>query len=360
MKKNILLVTLDITLKGGIERVVCNMANNLIFDYNVTILSFFKTNHIINYSLNDKVKIHYINSEKNYAFKYSSYKILTVFLLIKNSKYFKTNNFDKIICMYPFLNILFIFLNKIDKNLLIASEHSEYYSQSYILRLLRTLTYKYINKVVTLTNDGRKCFLKNNINAIVIPNVVTNFSDSEQWQPKRLNTKKMHCLFAGRFEPVKQIDHVLLTAELLQEDKNILFEFLGDGLLFKDILSKSKNMNLDNTRFYGNVSNIQSFYCNNQILLITSKTEAFPMVAIEAMSYGCVVIAYKNLVGPAELIEDGINGFLVNPNKIEEIAQKIIFLKNNIPVFEAISQNAVNSVKKYKNETIIHEWNKIL
>ena len=360
MKKNILLITLDITLKGGIERVVCNMANNLIYDHNVTILSFFKTNSTLNYSLHDNVKIQYINNEKNYSFNYASYKYLTIFLLIKNSKFFIKNDFNRIVCMYPFLNILFIFLTKIDRRLLIASEHSEYYSQSYILRFLRKITYRYLYKVVTLTKDGRECFLKNGINAIVIPNVVTNFNDSEQWKPKRITTENFNCLFAGRFEPVKQVEHVLYIAKLLQVEPNVLFDFLGDGLLYKDIILKTKIMKLDNTRFYGNVFNIESFYCKNQILLITSKTEAFPMVAIEAMSYGCVVIAYNNLVGPAELIEDGVNGFLVNPNNIEDIVQKIIFLKDNKFVFEKISQNAVNSVKKFKNDTIIKQWKTIL
>lgn len=360
MKKNILLVTLDITLKGGIERVVCNMANNLILDHDVTILSFFKTNHTLNYSLNDKVKIHYIDSYKNYSFSYSNYKIITTYLIIKNSNFFKTKDFNKIICMYPFLNILFLFLTKIDRSLLIASEHSEFYSQGFILRFLRSITYKYLEKVVTLTNDGRKCFLKNGINAIVIPNAVTDFHHPEQWHSKRLTFQKIHCLFAGRFEPVKQVEHVLQIAKLLQEKNNVFFDILGEGFLYKDILIKNDNLNLKNTKFYGNVLNIESFYCKNQILLITSKTEAFPMVAIEAMSFGCIVIAYDNLVGPIELIIDGINGFLVTANNIDAVVQKILFLNDNRQNFEEISQNAVNTANKFKSEVIIQKWNEIL
>lgn len=361
MKQKILLVTLDITLKGGIERVVCNMANNLILDHDVTILSFFKTNYTLNYSLHDNVKIHFINSDKNYSFSYSNYKILTTYLIIKNSNFFNTKDFKKIICMYPFLNILILLLTKIDRSSLIASEHSEFYSQGYILRFLRSITYKYVDKVVTLTNDGRKCFINNGINAIVIPNAVTDFYHPHQWHSKKklLVLDKIYCLFAGRFEPVKQVEHVIQTAKLLQNN-NVFFNMLGEGLLYEDIILKTKNMNITNIKFYGNVSNIESFYYKNQILLITSKTEAFPMVAVEAMSFGCIVIAYDNLVGPVEIIKDGINGFLVTANNIEAIVQKIFFLNNNRHILEKISHNSVNSAEKYKSEVINQKWKEIL
>ncbi|MGW9629528.1 glycosyltransferase [Agromyces sp. NPDC055520] len=62
-------------------------------------------------------------------------------------------------------------------------------------------------------------------------------------------------------------------------------------------------------------------------LLLTSHSEGFPLVLVEAMAAGCLPIAYDIPYGPADLIRDGRNGFLVPPGDVEGLADAIVRLQ---------------------------------
>ena len=52
-------------------------------------------------------------------------------------------------------------------------------------------------------------------------------------------------------------------------------------------------------------------------MLLTSRMEGLPLVLLEAMSVGCIPIAYDMPYGPADIIVDGVNGYLVEAGDIE-------------------------------------------
>lgn len=61
----------------------------------------------------------------------------------------------------------------------------------------------------------------------------------------------------------------------------------------------------------GSINDIDSFYIKSKIFAFTSSSEGFPNVIGEAMSAGLPVIAFDCIAGPSEMIEDGVDGFLV-------------------------------------------------
>ncbi|KRC61946.1 hypothetical protein ASE14_14305 [Agromyces sp. Root81] len=66
-------------------------------------------------------------------------------------------------------------------------------------------------------------------------------------------------------------------------------------------------------------------------LLLTSHSEGFPLVLVEAMAAGCLPIAYDIPYGPADLIRDGRNGFLVPPGDVDGLADAIVRLQRMSP-----------------------------
>lgn len=58
-------------------------------------------------------------------------------------------------------------------------------------------------------------------------------------------------------------------------------------------------------------ANVADYYRQASLYLMTSRYEGLPMVLIEAMSFGLPLVAYDCKTGPAELIDDGVNGYLV-------------------------------------------------
>ena len=63
--------------------------------------------------------------------------------------------------------------------------------------------------------------------------------------------------------------------------------------------------------FPGPVGNLQQWYERAQLFVLSSRYEGFPNVLLEAMASGCCCIAADCPQGPAELIEDGVNGRLM-------------------------------------------------
>lgn len=358
MKKTISLLTIDITLKGGIERVICNKANSLVEEFNIEIISFFKSNDDIAYSVDSNVNIIYL--QKNIAFKHISYKFWLLFSIIKHRNFFYNLNVDKIVIMSPIISILLINLFPKHSNKIIASEHSEYFSQGLLLRFLRRLSYKKVGKIITLTNSGKDNFAKAGLFAEVIPNCVTDFPTMKQWSPKCKIESTTFCLFAGRFEPVKQVNHVLQVALQSISNNNIRFHILGDGPEQDVILNFANKFKLNNVFFHGNVSNIHEFYEKNHILLLTSITEAFPMVVLEAMSFGCVVICYDSQIGSCEIITNELDGFIIPAGNIQILYEKILFLSTNFEIFESMSREAIVTSSKYKKISIMKLWSNLL
>jgi hypothetical protein len=82
-KRNLSIFIIDITLKGGIERVTSNLTNEFAKKYNVEIVSFFRTNDTITYPLDDNIRIRFLSK---YKFNYYSYKFLLILIIISKIK----------------------------------------------------------------------------------------------------------------------------------------------------------------------------------------------------------------------------------------------------------------------------------
>lgn len=107
--------------------------------------------------------------------------------------------------------------------------------------------------------------------------------------PKVFPGKKLNVLYAGRGTPEKRVYLVARIAQQCRAEKlPIDFSYLGD---VKPFLEEKLT---DTGTFLGNISNseeVNNIYRNADVLIITSSEEGFPMVVMEAMSFGCIILA---------------------------------------------------------------------
>ena len=95
----------------------------------------------------------------------------------------------------------------------------------------------------------------------------------------------------------------------------------------------------------------------SSFLLMTSNREGLGLVLIEAMSKGCVPIAYDIDYGPAEIITDGVDGFLVEPGDFDAMAKAIArFVKLPAPQRQAMRDAAVKRSQDFDDLTIVRRW----
>ena len=94
--------------------------------------------------------------------------------------------------------------------------------------------------------------------------------------------------------------------------------FLGDGPQGEILEAKAATkQKADQIFFLGNVKEIEDYFSKSAVFAFTSLSEGFPNVLGEAMAYGCACISFDCPAGPADLIDDGENGFLVALGDVE-------------------------------------------
>lgn len=92
---------------------------------------------------------------------------------------------------------------------------------------------------------------------------------------------------------------------------------------------------------------------NNDVFILPSRREAFGMVTIEAMSMGCVPIAYDVPSGSQEIIENGHSGVLVPIYPRNKIVLELVALNQNRGRLETLSRNAISRARtKFSSENM--------
>lgn len=144
---------------------------------------------------------------------------------------------------------------------------------------------------------------------------------------------------------VKRIDLILDALDAFQSGK-IVWTHIGDGILYKSLVEKSKKIKNSNVtiQWMGCQTNefIHKFFIENPIdgFINTSYSEGIPVSIMEAIAYGIPVIA-TDVGGNSEIIQDGINGYLLNEMpSTDEINESIIKLLLNSEI-DIMKRNAI-------------------
>ena len=173
-----------------------------------------------------------------------------------------------------------------------------------------------------------------------------------------IKTEKMKTLlFVGRLTAWdKRVDRLLyLWSELESKYKDWKLCVVGDGEERKNLMTLAKELQLERVEFVG-YKDPRPYYRNADVLCMTSSSEGYPMVVLEAAIYGCPTIAYGVSSGIKEMIEDGGTGFVIKPFQKEEYLTKLRWLMDNQSEREAMGKNAYVRLSKYDIETIGKQW----
>ena len=206
-----------------------------------------------------------------------------------------------------------------------------------------------LDKVVLLSEE-----LKEDLDGIVDSNkltVIPNFISDEHFESEKIEKDINTISIFSRIAPIKQLDHIIKAFKIVSNEKeNVTLNIYGSTArhIEEEELQKlkklTKNLNLeDKVKFKGYTQNASSLMRKNLFMVMTSKTEGFPMTLLESMANASPVICYNFKYGPKDMISNNVDGIIVNENDIQGLADAMMHLLNN-------PQIAIDMGKKAKEK----------
>lgn len=358
---------------GGIEKSIIALANLLADNYNVEIACSYRLYDKPAFNINKKVKIRYLTKdiapnkdEFKDALKHKNIpniihegkKSVNVLKLRKSTMidYIKNTDSDIIISSR---DIFDDWLGKYAKDgvVKIGWEHNHFHGNmkyaNKIVKYARKLDYfVLVSKELRDYYGGRlkdtKC------KCVYIPNII----DKLPKYLSRLNKKRL--VSVGRLSPEKgPMDLLRIYNRINEIHPDWKLDIIGDGpertKMEEYILENnlSKNVTLHGFR---NKDYIDDILHNSSIYLMTSFTESFGIVLIEAMSHGVPCVAFDSAEGARELIDHGENGFLVKDRDFSKYINRVFKLIDDKTLRETIGKNAYEEAKLYTGEVVIKLW----
>ncbi len=362
---------------GGMERVLADKMNALAGQYGweVTLITTNQGEHPLTYELHPNVRHVDLGVRLHQEYQFRGFKKL---LKRRELKHILKNRIkrvvddiapDIIVCVKLVFSPVLTDL-KGDLPLVVESHtlcHSEKMDEVGILRRLYIRSLKRnirkADAVVALTEGDADDWKAYNDNVHVIPNVVhLNDQGDDQgdrslilFQGKDIK-RPVPLIYVGRFSKQKDIDSLLRIWEIIHlQYPDWQLDIYGEGELKEHYLSIIQKMNA-NIHVNEPTANIMEVYREHSILLLTSLYEPFGLVLPEAMSCGLPVVAFNCPYGPADIISDGVDGFLIKNRNVETFAECVCQLIEDEDLRIRMGHAGILSSKRYRSEVIMQRW----
>ena len=299
-------------------------------------------------------------------------------LIPKLRSFLKHREIDIIIDIDIVLDVLSVPATWGRKTKVISWEHSNLgfeLSQGYRRMILKLFTRR-TDWIVTLTPGDAKAFCTEMKRQERISAIFNPIERSEQLSDEReiiAEGKSLRSLPAfeerengivtvARLVPVKGFDLLVKVAEkVLQAHSDWKWYLCGDGPERAMLEEFCKNTGLQEQLILcGMVPKVEAYLCRAKLFVLTSKSEGLPMCLLEARSMGLPCVSFDIPTGPADMIEDGVNGYLIDAFDVEQMAGKIESLISDPARLAEMGKKASEQLEPFGMERVIGQWKELL
>lgn len=334
---------------GGAERVLSTLSNYFVKTNEVTIVTF--KNDTPYYELDENIVVKSIDSDvasKN-IFEAIKNNMQTI---IKLTKTIKKVNSDVVISFMTTSNILATIACKIISKPIIISERINYdFVSSRIWQSIRRFIYKFSNHLVVQSEyDLNKYSFVKEVSIIENPLFLSTFRNEK---------RKNYFLAVGRLDIQKGFD--ILIEAYSQLDTTWKLKIVGEGKERASLENQIERLKLSKkVALLGRKNDVEFYYNEAGIFILSSRMEGYPNVLIEAMACACPSVAFACKTGPSSIIEDGINGILVKAEDVEELSKSMKRLIDDEELRDNLGEKAKDIKDKLNIENIASQWMDII
>lgn len=358
--KKILFYFTSMTPAGGIERVISTLANHFCEFMEVTIL--VKDNAYSHYPLSGNIKIISLDSnlylDMNNKFKRVAQAGANLFKSAAKLKQFlNENEYDLYYLAHP-LNVLEFHLARGINKQVIITEHGGINAYNIVYKTVKQWLYTKARCYIVPTSSDAKAYSELNLPVVYIP----HFKSTMNYVRSELSNKVV--LSIGRMtEAKRQWIMIDLWNKIVNEHhiKDWQLHLVGNGNLYEQLNNKIITLGLqDHVKILPPVQNVERYYQSASLFMLTSHSEGFGMVLLEAISFGLPCISYDCPSGPRDIVEDGVNGYLIPMDDFNSLEGATVKLLSNPEKIYEFADGAYSTSLKWNDEAVLNKWKKVL
>lgn len=172
-----------------------------------------------------------------------------------------------------------------------------------------------------------------------------------------------HGAMIARLVSQKRVDDAIRAiGKARAHTPSIVLDVYGEGEDRAELAELSGQLGvMDSVRLRGHESGAKKNFHTSSFSLLTSRYEGLGLVILESMSAGCIPICYAVDYGPADIIEDGVNGFLVPVGDVDALAEAICrFLDMPEEDVQKMRVAAITRAANFFEAPIVQRWGEVL
>lgn len=359
-------------LHGGIEKQTITLANELCKKYNVNIISTYSMKSEPAYPVDERIKIKYLIDDKpnrdEFRNAVANKNIIGIFKegfkafsILQKKKKLMIKEIKNLDCDYV-LSTRIEYADMLSSYapegvVTITQEHLHDDSPEYVERVKKS--FRNLDYLVVLCEGSEKNhgeWLKENekIKLVRIPNILEGIPESVA------ELSSNNIVSVGRLHPVKDFPTLIKVFEKVEKEiPDARLTIVGGGDEKENLENLAREFSLtDKITVTGMVSKseVEKYMLESDLYVMTSQTECFPMVLLEASSVGLPLVSFDVPVGPKAIIEEGKNGYLIEHKDIDKMAEKVIELLRDREHLKELGKNSKEMAEKYLAENIMPLW----
>lgn len=358
---------------GGMERILTEKVNYLanLEGFNLFVFTTDQANRPLYFQLDDRVTVHHSSLNFNQYFssnfleKYLGTKKLLRLYEQQLQAYLKKNNIDLIVSLGG-KELEFLYKMKTDSAKLCELHFSIDIRKQFILSRGTNPLFKLIGKyrawemiqqtkkldqLVVLTKEDEEKLKLTHQNVTQI----YNFSPLAPTEKAPLDQKKI--VAVGKLDPQKGFDLLIEACTFIKNWDGWILEIYGQGPDEEQLRSQISSHHLEQHIFLkGITQKVAEVYHSASFYVLSSRFEGFPMVLLEAISFGLPIVSFDCVTGPNEVIHDDDCGILVDDGNTEKLGEAIQRMIENQKEREEKSEHAFQKSKLFSKEEIMKQW----
>ena len=349
----IVYLTPTVANEGGVAKSLSVKTDFFIenFDYSITIITQNNGNQPLFHRFNSRINWDDIVLEGNLVRRFLSYKKSI------NQKIELINPDVVVVSDNGLKGYLVPILLKTKRPVVFESHGSIWVEEKKTVHWLTFLKSKYklflasyFTRFIVLSEESEKEWKLKNCQ--IIPNSI----DIDFSRKAKLESKKVIAIARHSYE--KGLDRLLHVWAKIQEIKpDWQLDVYGDFSKNISFIKLAQELQLQNSvHFFEPTKHLEAVYLSSSLLVMTSRTEGFPMAILEANALGLPVIAYDCPVGPRAIIKQGENGLLVENGNQNQFVKQLVYLIENVELRKRMGQKAQTMMQSYQHQKIMNQW----